>query len=44
MKKYRTVDEEIARIKAVTCDDIGVLIAELAPGNFTRLSVGPGQS
>ena len=44
MKKYHTVDEEIEKIKAVSLGDINSMIAEFAPGNFTRLSVGPGQS
>ena len=43
IKKYRTIDEEIEKIKAVTCDDIESLIAELAPENFTRFSIGPGR-
>ena len=28
----------------VVCDDIESLIAELAPENFTKLSIGPGHA
>ena len=43
LKEYHTVDEEVERIKAVSCNDIAELIAELTPEKFTRLSIGPGQ-
>lgn len=41
LNQYRSISEEIEKIKAVTCDDIESLIAEFAPENFTKLSIGP---
>ena len=41
LNQYRSIAEEIEKINSVTRDDIESLIAELAPGNFARLSIGP---
>jgi predicted Zn-dependent peptidase len=40
-KQYRTVEDDINAIKAVTADEIGRLIKQLNPGDFTQFSIGP---
>ena len=44
LKEYRTVEDDINAIKAVTVDDINSLIKEFDPGLFTQLSMGPAKS
>ncbi len=39
--QYRTIEDDINAIKAVTVDDINSLIKQFEPGNFTQLSIGP---
>jgi len=39
--QYRTVEEDVNAIKAVSVDDINVLIEQFKPGDFTQLSIGP---
>ena len=41
LQKYRTVEEDVNAIKAVSVDDINVLIGQFKPGDFTQLSIGP---
>ncbi|MHC4143589.1 MAG: M16 family metallopeptidase [Planctomycetota bacterium] len=41
LEKYRTIEDDIAAIKAVTVEDVNALIEQLRPGDFTQLSVGP---
>jgi predicted Zn-dependent peptidase len=41
MRKYQTIDEEVASIKSVTIKDVNDLIAEFNLGDFTQLSLGP---
>ncbi|MHC4326535.1 MAG: M16 family metallopeptidase [Planctomycetota bacterium] len=41
LEKYRTIEDDIAAIKAVTVEDVNALIEQLKPGDFTQLSVGP---
>ena len=43
LQQYRTVEEDIAAVKAVTADDIGVLIRQFNPCDFTQLSIGPAE-
>ena len=43
LKQYRTIDEDVNAIKAVTVDDIHSLLKEFKPGDFTQLSIGPAQ-
>jgi len=43
LKQYRTVQDDISAIKAVTVDDVNVLIEQFKPGDFTQLSIGPAQ-
>jgi len=44
LKRYRTVQDDISAIKAVTVDDVNVLIEQFKPGDFTQLSIGPAQN
>ena len=41
LEKYRTVEEDVNAIKAVTIDDVNVLIEQFKLGDFTQLSIGP---
>ena len=41
LEKHRTIEDDIAAIKAVTVEDVNALIEQLRPGDFTQLSVGP---
>ncbi len=43
LEKYRTIEDDIDSIKAVTLKDIRELIKEFKPWEFTRLSIGPSQ-
>ena len=42
--EYRTIEDDINAIRAVTVDDIHLLIEEFNPGDFTQFSIGPAQS
>ena len=44
LEQYRTIEDDVAAIKAVTVDDVNALIEQLKPGNFTQLSIGPALS
>jgi predicted Zn-dependent peptidase len=44
LEKYRTIEEDVSAIKAVTVDDVNVLIEQFNPGDFTKLSIGPAES
>jgi predicted Zn-dependent peptidase len=44
LKEYRTIEDDINAIRAVTADDIGLLIEQFNPGDFTQLSIGPAKS
>jgi predicted Zn-dependent peptidase len=41
LQEYRTIEDDISAIKAVTVDDIHSLIEQFRPGDFTQLSLGP---
>ncbi|MHC4395001.1 MAG: M16 family metallopeptidase [Planctomycetota bacterium] len=43
LEQYRTIEDDINAIKAVTTDDIGSLIEQLNPGDFTQFSIGPAK-
>ena len=43
LEEYRTVEDDINAIKAVTVDDVYSLIEQFNPGDFTQLSIGPAQ-
>jgi len=44
LEQYRTIEDDVNAIRAVTIDDICSLIEQFNPGNFTQLSMGPAQS
>jgi predicted Zn-dependent peptidase len=44
LNQYRRIEDDINAIRAVTVDDINSLIEQFSPGNFTQLSIGPGQT
>lgn len=41
LQQYRTVEQDIEDIKAVTVGDVNALIKEFDPGGFTQFSLGP---
>jgi predicted Zn-dependent peptidase len=41
LQQYRTIEDDINTIKAVTVDDVHSLIEQFNPGDFTQLSMGP---
>jgi predicted Zn-dependent peptidase len=41
LHRYLTIEEEVTMVKAVTVDDINLLIEQLKPGDFTQLIMGP---
>ncbi len=44
LKEYRTVEDDINAVRAVTVGDVNSLIEKFNPGDFTQLSIGPAQS
>jgi predicted Zn-dependent peptidase len=44
LEQYRTIEDDINAIKAVTVDDVGSLIEQFKPGDFTQFSIGPVQT
>ena len=43
MQEYRTIEDDINAVKAVTVEEIQSLIKEYRPGDFTQLSMGPAK-
>jgi predicted Zn-dependent peptidase len=43
LQQYRTIEDDINAIKAVTVDDVSSLIEQFKPGDFTQFSIGPVQ-
>jgi len=43
LEQYRTVEDDINAVKAVTVDDVYSLIEQFNPGDFTQLSIGSAQ-
>ncbi len=41
LEQYRTIEDDINSIKAVTTDDVKSLIEQFDLGEFTQLSIGP---
>ena len=41
LQEYRTIEDDVDAIKAVTVDDIHSLIEQFSPGDFTQFSLGP---
>jgi len=44
LQQYRTIEADIAAVKAVTVDDIHSLIKQFNPADFTQFSIGPKSS
>ena len=44
LEQYRTIEDDINAIKAVTVDDVHSLIEQFNPGDFTQFSIGPVQA
>jgi predicted Zn-dependent peptidase len=44
LQEYRSIEQDIGAIKAVTVDDVNSLIEQFKPGDFTQLSIGPANS
>jgi predicted Zn-dependent peptidase len=44
LEKYRTIEDDVNAIKAVTIDDVHLLIEQFNPGDFTQFSIGPAKS
>jgi predicted Zn-dependent peptidase len=43
LREYRTIEDDVEAIKAVTVEDVNALIEEVRPGDFTQLSIGPAR-
>ena len=43
LEKYRTVEDDISAVKAVAVEDVNVLIEQFKLGDYTQLSIGPGE-
>lgn len=44
LEQYRTIEDDIEVIKAVSVDDVHSVIEQFNPGGFTQFSIGPAQS
>jgi len=44
LRQYHTVEDEMNAVKAVNLADISSLIEVLKPGEFTKVSLGPGKA
>jgi predicted Zn-dependent peptidase len=44
LNEYRTIEDDVKAVKAVTVDDIRSLIDEFKMSDFTQFSIGPEQS
>jgi len=44
LEQYRTIEDDVSAVKAVTSDDIHSLIEQFNPGDFTQLSMGPAEN
>lgn len=44
LEQYRTIEDDIEAIKAVTVEDVRAVIEQYNPGEFTQFSIGPEQS
>jgi predicted Zn-dependent peptidase len=42
--QYRSVEQDVADVKAVTVDDVNSLIRQLNPGRFTKFTLGPAHT
>ncbi len=44
LEQYRTIEDDISAVRAVTVNDVHSLIEQFNPSDFTRFSIGPAQS
>jgi len=44
LKQYRTIEDDVEAVKAVTVDDVRAVIQQYNPGEFTQFSIGPGKA
>lgn len=44
LQKYQTIEDDVNAIKAVTVDDVHLLIEQFRLGDFTQLSLGPARN
>ncbi len=44
LQQYRTIEDDINAIKAVTADDVHSLIKQFNPSDFTQFSIGPAHN
>ncbi|MFZ0035060.1 MAG: pitrilysin family protein [Sedimentisphaerales bacterium] len=44
LQRYRTIEDDVNAIKAVTIDDVRSLIEQFSLGDFTQFSIGPAQA
>lgn len=44
LERYRTIEDDISAVRAVTVDDVNSLIEQFSPGDFTQLSIGPAKA
>ncbi len=44
LEQYRIIEDDINAVKAVTVDDVNLLIEQFNPGDFTQFSIGPAQT
>jgi len=42
-QEYRSVEDDINTIKAVSVEDVNSLVKQFNPGDFTQFSIGPSQ-
>jgi predicted Zn-dependent peptidase len=44
LQQYRTIEDDMNAIKAVTSDDVQSLIKQFNPSDFTQFSLGPAHA
>ncbi len=44
LRQYRTIEDDVEAIKAVTVDDVRAVIRQYNPGEFTQFSIGPAKA
>ena len=44
LEQYRTVEDDVEAFKAVTVNDVRLVVERYNPGDFTQFSIGPAKS
>jgi len=44
LEQYRSVEDDVNAVRAVSIGEVNALIEEFDPGSFTQFSIGPAQS